>query len=62
MGLILRLFRMGNFKKLIILFLLTLTGIFLGLAGLELVQLSRTLLLYFGAGLVVISVLNYLLD
>lgn len=50
---------MGNIKKLFFVVIIGIGGLLLTLAGLDLIQLSETLILYSGIALLVIAALLY---
>lgn len=52
---------MGNLKKLLLVAVLVVAGLLLTLAGLNLIELSKNLILYSGIGLLVLAILTYFL-
>lgn len=52
---------LGGFRKVILVVLTGVAGLLLTLAGLNLIQLSPSLILYAGVGLLIVAVLIYAL-
>lgn len=53
--------KMGNWKKILLIVLLVFAGLLLTLAGANLIELSKDLLLYLGIGLIILAILYYFL-